>query len=113
MPKGVDFCSFAIHCLRASKSFSALPEVVLGLVQALRPNSPVASLPEGAKQVLHVNGFNIDYRPDGSVQQFNSDLSILDQDGQQMQRTGIFVKKPLRCLVPLLHRRHMSPALQS
>lgn len=79
---------------------------MLGLLQALRPNSPVASLPEGAKQVLHVNGFNIDYRPDGSVQQFNSDLSVLDLDGQEMQRNGIFVNKPLRC--PFCIEHHTS-----
>lgn len=70
------------------------------MLQALRPNSGVASLPDGAKQVLHVNNFNVDYRPDGSIQQFNSDLSVWDVDGHELQRNAIFVNKPLRCVCP-------------
>ena len=72
------------------------------MLQALRPNSAVASLPEGAKQVLHVNNFNVDYRPDGSIQQFNSDLSVWDVDGHELQRNAIFVNKPLRFVQPPL-----------
>ena len=72
------------------------------MLQALRPNSAVASLPEGAKQVLHVNNFNVDYRPDGSIQQFNSDLSVWDVDGHELQRNAIFVNKPLRFVRPPL-----------
>ena len=62
----------------------------------------MASLPEGAKQVLHVNNFNVDYRPDGSIQQFNSDLSVWDVDGHELQRSAIFVNKPLRFVQPPL-----------
>ena len=59
----------------------------------------MASLPDGAKQVLHVNNFNVDYRPDGSIQQFNSDLSVWDLEGHELQRNAIFVNKPLRCIL--------------
>ena len=76
---------------------------LLPLLQALRPNSAVASMPDGAKQVLHVNNFNVDYRPDGSVQQFNSDLSVWNLDGQEQQRNTIFVNKPLRYPHTFLH----------
>lgn len=66
------------------------------VAQALTPNSPAGSLPEGAKQVLHVNSFNVDYRPDGSVQQFKSDLSVFDLDGKQKQQKTISVNQPIR-----------------
>ena len=66
------------------------------MLQALTPNSPAGSLPEGAKQVLHVNSFNVDYRPDGSVQQFKSDLSVFDLDGKQKQQKTISVNQPIR-----------------
>lgn len=66
------------------------------LMQALTPNSPVGSLPKGAKQVLHVNGFDVEYRPDGSVQQFKSDLSVFDLDGNQKQQKTISVNQPIR-----------------
>lgn len=66
------------------------------VAQALTPNSPVGSLPKGAKQVLHVNGFDVEYRPDGSVQQFKSDLSVFDLDGNPKQQKIISVNQPIR-----------------
>lgn len=57
----------------------------------------MGSLPAGAKQVLHVNSFSVDYRPDGSVQQFKSDLSVFDLDGRQKQKKTISVNQPIRC----------------
>lgn len=66
------------------------------VAQALAPNSPAGSLPAGAKQVLHVNSFNVDYRPDGSVQQFKSDLSVFDLDGREKQKKTISVNQPIR-----------------
>lgn len=68
----------------------------LALLQALTPNSPAGSLPKGAKDVLHVNGFDVEYRPDGSVQQFKSDLSVFDLDGNQKQQKTISVNQPIR-----------------
>lgn len=56
----------------------------------------MGSLPAGAKQVLHVNSFNVDYRPDGSVQQFKSDLSVFDLDGREKQKKTISVNQPIR-----------------
>lgn len=35
----------------------------------LQPSSPIASMPASASNVIHVNKFTIDYRPDGSVAQ--------------------------------------------
>jgi cytochrome c biogenesis protein len=45
---------------------------------------------------VHVNRFWIDYSPEGRVDQFYSDLSVLDQAGQEVDRQTIHVNKPLR-----------------
>ena len=44
---------------------------------------------------LNVNRFWIDYTPDGSIDQFYSDLSVLDQSGSEVDRQTIHVNKPL------------------
>nr|AAM47499.1 c-type cytochrome synthesis 1 [Chlamydomonas reinhardtii] len=64
----------------------------------LQPSSPIASMPASASNVIHVNKFTIDYRPDGSVAQFYSDLSLLDpaQGGKEMMRKTISVNDPFR-----------------
>jgi hypothetical protein len=43
-----------------------------------------------------VNKFNIDTRPDGSVAQFYSDLSLRDFDGKELLRKTISVNDPFR-----------------
>ncbi|MCL1467822.1 cytochrome c biogenesis protein [Argonema galeatum] len=45
---------------------------------------------------LKVNRFWIDYTPQGSVNQFYSDLSVLDKEGKEVDRQTIYVNKPLR-----------------
>ncbi|MBW4466024.1 MAG: cytochrome c biogenesis protein [Pegethrix bostrychoides GSE-TBD4-15B] len=45
---------------------------------------------------VKVNRFWIDYTPDGTIDQFYSDLSVLDQSGQEIDRQTIHVNKPLR-----------------
>lgn len=45
---------------------------------------------------VKVNRFWIDYTPDGSIDQFYSDLSVLDTNGQEVDRQTIHVNKPLR-----------------
>lgn len=45
---------------------------------------------------MRVNRFWIDYTPDGTIDQFYSDLSVLDQQGQEIDRQTIHVNKPLR-----------------
>ncbi len=45
---------------------------------------------------LKVNRFWIDYTPEGSIDQFYSDLSILDDKKQEIDRQTIYVNKPLR-----------------
>ena len=45
---------------------------------------------------LRVNRFWIDYTPNGGIDQFYSDLSVLDKQGQEVKRKTIFVNEPLR-----------------
>ncbi|HIK56459.1 MAG TPA: cytochrome c biogenesis protein [Synechococcales cyanobacterium M55_K2018_004] len=45
---------------------------------------------------VHVNRFWIDYTPEGGINQFYSDLSVLDQDGKEVDRKTIYVNEPLR-----------------
>ncbi|HAG82018.1 MAG TPA: cytochrome C biogenesis protein CcsB [Cyanobacteria bacterium UBA12227] len=45
---------------------------------------------------VKVNRFWIDYTPDGAINQFYSDMSVLDNQGQDVDRQTIYVNKPLR-----------------
>lgn len=46
--------------------------------------------------MLQVNDFTIDTRPDGSVAQFYSDLSLTDLQGRELTRKTISVNDPFR-----------------
>ncbi|HEY9808771.1 MAG TPA: cytochrome c biogenesis protein [Halomicronema sp.] len=45
---------------------------------------------------VHVNRFWIDYTPDGTIDQFYSDLSVVNKKGEELDRQTIYVNKPLR-----------------
>jgi cytochrome c biogenesis protein len=45
---------------------------------------------------MRVNRFWIDYSPSGAIDQFYSDLSVLDKTGQEVDRKTIHVNEPLR-----------------
>ena len=45
---------------------------------------------------VRVNRFWIDYTSEGAIDQFYSDLSVLDTEGQELQRKTIHVNEPLR-----------------
>lgn len=45
---------------------------------------------------VHVNRFWIDYTPEGQIDQFYSDLSILDTDNHEVDRQTIHVNQPLK-----------------
>jgi len=45
---------------------------------------------------VKVNRFWIDYTPEGAIDQFYSDLSVLDKTGSEVKRETIHVNKPLR-----------------
>lgn len=62
----------------------------------LRPLSPIARVPRSADNVMHVNKFTIDYRPDGQVAQFYSDLTLRDPYGAPLKTQTISVNKPFR-----------------
>jgi cytochrome c biogenesis protein len=50
----------------------------------------------GVDLAPQVNKFSIDTRPDGSVAQFYSDLTLKDFDGKELQRKTISVNDPFR-----------------
>ncbi len=57
--------------------------------------------PLAAKNILNdwsvrVNRFWIDYTPSGGIDQFYSDMSVLDDQQQEVDRKTIFVNQPLR-----------------
>lgn len=67
------------------------------LASSLRPSSPFAMLPSSASALLHVDDFKIDYRADGSVRQFVSDLQVRELDtGKIVKSETVSVNKPLR-----------------
>jgi cytochrome c biogenesis protein len=45
---------------------------------------------------VRVNRFWIDYTPDGAIDQFYSDLSVIDREGMELDRKTIHVNEPLR-----------------
>ncbi|MDJ1183870.1 cytochrome c biogenesis protein [Roseofilum casamattae] len=45
---------------------------------------------------VKVNRFWIDYSPEGRIDQFYSDLSVLNNEGEEIKREEIHVNKPLR-----------------
>jgi cytochrome c biogenesis protein len=61
----------------------------------------VESGPWAAPQIpkdwsLRVNHFWIDYTPTGGIDQFYSDISVLDKQEKEIKRKTIFVNEPLR-----------------
>lgn len=57
---------------------------------------PLASPKIPKDWAVRVNRFWIDYTPEGNVDQFYSDLSVIDDRGQELKRKTIFVNEPLR-----------------
>ena len=45
---------------------------------------------------VKVNRFWIDYTPEGAIDQFYSDLSVVDNQGEELERKTIYVNEPLR-----------------
>jgi cytochrome c biogenesis protein len=45
---------------------------------------------------VKVNRFWIDYTPEGAIDQFYSDMSVLDSEGKEVKRKTIHVNEPLR-----------------
>jgi cytochrome c biogenesis protein len=62
----------------------------------LRPASPAARLPVGGGAALRVDAFRIDYRDDGSVRQFFSDVAVEDAAGRTLAAKTVSVNQPLR-----------------
>lgn len=66
------------------------------VASALRSASPLGIYPAGADAVLRCDDFRIDYREDGSIKQFYSDMTVLDLDGKEVSTKEVSVNAPLR-----------------
>ncbi|NJK35774.1 MAG: cytochrome c biogenesis protein [Oscillatoriales cyanobacterium SM2_2_1] len=62
--------------------------------QQVLERGPWARVPQDWQ--VRVNRFWIDYSPSGSVEQFYSDLSVVDRQGAELKRETIHVNQPLR-----------------
>lgn len=65
-------------------------------IQNITDAGPIAQTQGLRDWSVKVNRFWIDYTPDGTIDQFYSDLSVLDQAGNEIQRKTIHVNEPLR-----------------
>lgn len=69
--------------------------------QSFQVRNIIDAGPAAAPQIpkdwsLRANRFWIDYTPNGSIDQFYTDISVLDRQGQEVKRKTIFVNEPLR-----------------
>ena len=66
------------------------------LVNNILEAGPLAGSHIPKDWAVRVNRFWIDYTNSGSIDQFYSDLSIVDRQGQELKRKTIYVNEPLR-----------------
>ncbi|MDJ0620119.1 MAG: cytochrome c biogenesis protein [Calothrix sp. MO_192.B10] len=57
---------------------------------------PLAAKPSSQDWSVRVNRFWIDYTPSGGIDQFYSDMSVLNSQGDEVDHKKIFVNQPLR-----------------
>jgi len=62
----------------------------------LQPATLIALPPKGASGLLKVDDFRIQYRSDGSIQQFFTDVSVEDAKGNTIASQTMSVNKPFR-----------------
>lgn len=65
-------------------------------VQNIFSAGPLASAQSSQDLSIEVNRFWIDYTPGGDIDQFYSDLSVVDDRGEELKRKTIYVNEPLR-----------------
>ena len=70
--------------------------LVANVLQQAGTAIPGLPLPEGAKRVLSLDKFLIDYRADGSIAQYRSVLTARDLDGNAVGQKEIYVNEPFR-----------------
>ncbi|MDX2244497.1 MAG: cytochrome c biogenesis protein [Leptolyngbyaceae cyanobacterium bins.302] len=65
-------------------------------IQNITDAGPLASVQPLQDWSVKVNRFWIDYLPDGNIDQFYSDMSVLDREGKEVKHKTIHVNEPLR-----------------
>jgi cytochrome c biogenesis protein len=74
----------------------SIPSGTTAPVRNLLDAGPFAGSQVPKDWAIQVNRFWIDYLPDGNIDQFYSDLSIVDETGEERDRATISVNHPLR-----------------
>jgi len=75
------------------KAQEIVPKTELFHIQNILNNGKLMNLPNVSTRI---NDFWINYTEQNSVKQFYSDLSLLNNDGQEIDRQTIFVNSPLK-----------------
>lgn len=76
---------------------SMIPEGnVIPFSSVLEPATWIAVPPKGTSGLLKVDNFRIQYRSDGSIQQFFTDVSVEDSKGNTIASQTMSVNKPFR-----------------
>jgi cytochrome c biogenesis protein len=65
-------------------------------IQNITDAGPLAAAQFPQDWSVKVNRFWIDYLPDGNIDQFYSDMSVVDRDGKEVKHKTIHVNEPLR-----------------
>jgi cytochrome c biogenesis protein len=65
-------------------------------IQNITDAGPMAAAQIPKDWSVKINRFWIDYTPDGTIDQFYSDMSVLDREGKEVKRKTIHVNEPLR-----------------
>ncbi len=73
-----------------------IPSGITFQVQNIFEAGPLASPQIPKDWAVRVNRFWIDYTADGTIDQFYSDLSVVDDQGQELEQKTISVNHPLR-----------------
>ncbi|OKH25654.1 cytochrome C biogenesis protein CcsB [Hydrococcus rivularis NIES-593] len=65
-------------------------------VRNILESGPLAAPQIPKDWAVKVNRFWIDYTPNGEIDQFYSDLSVINEQGEELDRKTIYVNQPLR-----------------
>lgn len=73
-----------------------IPDGETNSIQNIFSAGKLTNFEQTKNLAIKVNDFWIDYTEEGKVDQFYSDLSILNKQGEELKRKTIFVNEPLR-----------------
>ncbi|GBG88281.1 hypothetical protein CBR_g46847 [Chara braunii] len=66
------------------------------IADVLRPSGPLATPFSSMNYGVRIDRFYVDYRPNGQVNQFHTDLSVVDLRDREVAKKSIYVNDPFR-----------------